>query len=112
MKISYQIADVSVSLPLRAEGFGRTICESLYLNTPVLAFDYGGVKNQLENLSELFKSKPHDYKCLPNKINLILNLKKDEKKAALQNVQPLIENNFSKKNMLNKYLELYESVTF
>ena len=112
MKISYQIADVSVSFPLRAEGFGRTICESLYLNTPVLAFDYGGVKNQLENLSDLFKSKPHDYKSLPNKINLILNLKQDEKKAALHNVQPLIENNFSKKNMVNKYLELYESVKF
>ena len=112
MRILYQVADLSVSFPLRAEGFGRTISESLYSNTPVLAFDYGGVKNQLENLSNLFKSKPHDYKSLPNKIEVLLNLTDDQKKEALQNAQSVIERNFSKKNMVNKYLELYESVKF
>jgi len=112
MRILYQVADLSVSFPLRAEGFGRTISESLYSNTPVLAFDYGGVKNQLENLSNLFKSKPHDYKSLPNKIEVLLNLTDDQKKEALLNAQSVIERNFSKKNMVNKYLELYESVKF
>ena len=112
LRILYQIADLSVSVPLRAEGFGRIISESLYSNTPVLAFDYGGVKNQLENLSDLFKNKPQDYESLPNKIEVILNLKEDDKLEALQNVQSVIEKNFSKKSMVNKYLELYESVKF
>ena len=110
MRSLYQIADLSVSFPLRAEGFGRTISESLYSNTPVLAFDYGGVKNQLENLSDLFKVKPYDYKALPLKIEAILSLTDKHQKKFLQEAKLLIDKNFSKTNMLNKYLKLYESV--
>ena len=106
----YQIVDLSVSFPLRAEGFGRTISESLYSNTPVLAFNYGGVKNQLENLSDLFKAKPHDYQGLPAKIEVLLNLTDNQKKEALQDAQSVIEKNFSKINMVNQYMKLYESV--
>ncbi|MBT6197931.1 MAG: glycosyltransferase family 4 protein, partial [Pelagibacteraceae bacterium] len=106
----YQIADLSVSFPLRAEGFGRTVGESLYSNTPVLAFDYGGVKNQLENLSDLFKVKPNDYQGLPKKIEVLLNLNEDQKKDALQDAQLVIEKNFSKTNMVNQYMKLYESI--
>jgi glycosyltransferase involved in cell wall biosynthesis len=106
----YQIVDLSVSFPLRAEGFGRTISESLYSNTPVLAFNYGGVKNQLENLSDLFKAKPHDYQGLPTKIEVLLNLTDNQKKEALQDAQSVIEKKFSKINMVNQYMKLYESV--
>ncbi len=110
MRSLYQIADLSVSFPLRAEGFGRTVSESLYSNTAVLAFDYGGVKNQLENLSDLFKVKPHDYKALPLKIEAILSLTDKHQKEVLQEAKLVIDKNFSKTNMLNKYLKLYESV--
>ena len=110
MRSLYQIADLSVSFPLRAEGFGRTVSESLYSKTTVLAFDYGGVKNQLANLSEIFKVKPQDYQALPAKIKKLLNLTEFEKKEALEGVQSVIENNFSKINMVNKYLKLYESI--
>ncbi len=108
----YQIADISVSFPLSAEGFGRTISESLYSNTPVLAFDFGGVKNQMENLSNLFKAKPHDYHSLPAKIEVLLNLSEDQKKEALKEVKSVIEKKFSKINMVNQYMKLYESVKF
>ena len=110
MRTLYQIADLSVSFPLRAEGFGRTISESLYSNTPVLAFDYGGVKNQLENLSDLFKVKPHDYLGLPSKIKVLLNITDGQKKKVLQDTKSVIEQNFSKINMVNQYMKLYESV--
>ena len=106
----YQLADLSVSFPLRAEGFGRTVSESLYSKTPVLAFDYGGVKNQLANLSEIFKVKPQDYQALPTKIEKLLNLSEVQKKEAIEGVQLVIENNFSKINMVNQYLKLYESL--
>ena len=109
MRSLYQIADLSVSFPLRAEGFGRTVSESLYSNTPVLAFDYGGVKNQLANLSEIFKVKHQDYQALPKKIEKLLSLSEDQKKEALEGVQLFIESNFSKINMVNQYLKLYES---
>ena len=110
MRSLYQIADLSVSFPLRAEGFGRTISESLYSNTPVLAFDYGGVKNQLENLSDLFKVKPHDYDVLPAKIKVLLNITDDQKKEALKDAKSLIEKKFSKINMVKQYVKLYESI--
>ena len=110
MRSLYQIADLSVSLPLRAEGFGRTISESLYSKTPLLAFDYGGVKNQLSNLSEIFKVKPRDYQALPAKIEKLLSLSEDQKKEVLEGVQSFISSNFSKINMVNQYLKLYESL--
>ena len=110
MRILFDIADLSVSLPLRAEGFGRTISESLYSGTPVIAFNYGGAKNQLEHLSDFFKSTPKDYESLPNKIDLLLNLSEDQKIKILQNVKAVIENNYSKENMVNQYLEFYESI--
>ena len=110
MRILFDIADLSISVPLRAEGFGRTISESLYSGTPVIAFNYGGAKNQLEHLSDFFKSTPKDYESLPNKIDLLLNLSEDQKIKILQSVKAVIENNYSKENMVNQYLEFYESV--
>ena len=110
MRCLYQIADLSVSFPLRAEGFGRTVSESLYSKTPVLAFDYGGVKNQLEDLSEIFKVKPQDFIGLPAQIEKLLSLSDDQKKEALEGVKSFIESGFSKTNMANQYLKLYESV--
>jgi len=110
MRLLFDIADLSVSLPLRAEGFGRTISESLYSGTPVIAFNYGGAKNQIENLSDFFKSTPQDYVSLPNKIDVLLNLSGDQKIKILQNIKTVIENNFSKENMINQYLEFYESI--
>ena len=110
MRNLYLIADLSISLPLRAEGFGRTVSESLYSNTPVLAFNYGGVKNQLANLSDLFKVEPLDYKNIPSKIEILLNLPEDKKKEILQRAQLIIERSFSKLNMVNQYLKLYESI--
>lgn len=109
MRSLYQIADLSLSFPLRTEGFGRTVSESLYSKTPVLAFDYGGVKNQLANLSDMFKVKPQDFQVLPAKIEKLLNLSDVEKKEALEGVQSVIESNFSKINMVKQYLKLYES---
>ena len=110
MRSLYQVADLSVSFPLRAEGFGRTISESLYSKTSVLAFDYGGVKNQLANLSDMFKVKPQDYQALPAKIEKLLSLSKDQKKEEIEGMQSIIESNFSKINMVNQYMKLYESV--
>ena len=110
MRSLYQEADLSVSFPLRAEGFGRTISEALYSKTPVLAFDYGGVKNQLVNLSDMFKVKPQDYQVLSRKIEILLNLTDDQKKEIFKKAQLEIEKNFSKKNMVNQYLKLYESI--
>ena len=112
MKYLYEIADLSLSFPIRAEGFGRTVSESLYSNTLVLAFNFGGVKNQLKDLSDIFKVKPFKYEDLPNRIDKLLNLDLSIKKELLEKAKSIIENNFSKQNMVNKYLAMYESIKF
>ncbi len=57
-----------------------------------------------------FKSIPQDYVSLPNKIDLLLNLSANQKVKIFQNLKTVIKNNFSKENMVNQYLEFYESV--
>ena len=42
--------------------------------------------------------------------SLLANISNDQKNEALQHAQSVIESNFSKINMINQYLKLYESV--
>ena len=60
-------------------------------------------------MSDFFKLTPQEYGSLPNKIDLLLNLSSNQKVKIFQNVKTVIENNFSKENMVNQYLEFYES---
>ena len=46
----YSCADLVISMPLKPEGFGRIIAESLAMKKIVLAYNFGGAKNQLEKL--------------------------------------------------------------
>jgi glycosyltransferase involved in cell wall biosynthesis len=46
--LAYSAADVFV-LPSMAENFPNTICESLVCNTPVVAFNVGGIPEQVNN---------------------------------------------------------------
>ena len=39
----------------------------------VLAYNVGGVKNQLENLDDIYKINLNNKKNVPNRIKLILN---------------------------------------
>ena len=64
----------------------------------------------MANLSDMFKVKPQDYQALPVKIEKLLSLSEVQKKEALEDVQSVIESNFSKINMVNQYLKLYESL--
>ena len=112
LKFLYSKVDLSVSFPLQPEGFGRTVSESLYLKTPVLAFDYGGVKNQLQDFDNIMKTEPLNYKNLHKKIDNLINLNEEEKNEVLKNTKNLINKKFSKKQMVNKYFKLYESIKF
>jgi len=70
----YSCADLIISMPLKPEGFGRIIAESLAMKKIILAYNFGGAKNQLEKLDDLYKINRRDKKLLIDKINDILNL--------------------------------------
>ena len=55
LKMMYFCSDLIISMPLKPEGFGRIISESLAMNKMILAHNSGGVKNQIDKLIDIYK---------------------------------------------------------
>ena len=111
LKIMYFISDIILSLPLQPEGFGRIISEALSMKKMILAFNYGGVKDQLNKLDSIYKIIPQDYNSLEQKINTIFSLSEEEKYNLSHKGREHVINYFSKNEMVNNYKNFYESKT-
>ena len=69
MRELYSISDVTLSLTsTTAESFGRTVVESLVLDTPVIAYEHGAVKETLEACFPEGKVEVNDVKKLGHKV--------------------------------------------
>ena len=112
MKMMYWCSDLVVSAPLKPEGFGRTISETLSMEKIILAYNFGGVKNQLENLDPIYKIKPLDYNEMKNKISLVLKLKESEIHTMGIAARQHIINFFSNENMLLSYNNFYKECVY
>ena len=110
LKFMYKCSNLIISAPLKPEGFGRIISEALAMKKIVLAYNFGGVKDQLNQLDKLYKIKPFDKLELKNKIDKILNLDKNYIDNLGNEAREHIIRNFSKKNMLNKYFNFYQEL--
>ena len=109
LKMMYKCADVVISAPLEPEGFGRTISESLAMKRIILSYDYGGAKDQLYGLDEIYKISPYDQEEMKNKIDKIIGLTKSHKdNLGIISRRHVIEN-FSKEKMLEGYLNFYQN---
>ena len=64
----YKCANVVISAPIKPEGFGRVISESLAMEKIILCYDYGGAMDQLNGLDKIYKVSPLDHKEMKNKI--------------------------------------------
>ena len=64
----YKCSDIVVSAPLKPEGFGRIISESLSMKKIILAYNYGGAKDQIDKLDDLYKINPGQLNELKNRI--------------------------------------------
>ena len=106
----YLLSDLVISAPLKPEGFGRIISEALAMKKIVLAYNFGGAQDQLNNLDDLLKIKPYDEVEMINKIKIVLNLEKNHKKDMLDKFRDHVINNFSKERMLNSYLNFYQGL--
>ena len=110
LRIIYYLSNLIISAPLKPEGFGRIISEAISMKKIILAYNYGGVKDQLNLLDDIYKIEPKNKKNLIEKINIALKMQ-NEKYENISNVsRNHIINFFSKEKMLNKYLELYLSL--
>ena len=110
LKIIYHCSDLVISMPLKADGFGRVISETLSMKKMLIAYNIGGVKNQLENLDDIYKVNSRDPFELINKIQMILKKPSSDFDFIKQNARDQVIKNFSKKQMLKKYVNLYQSI--
>ena len=110
LKMMYHCSDIVISAPSKPEGFGRIVSESLAMQKIILAYNFGGVENQLEGLDSLYKIKPYDYDELIEKINNVMNLSKNQiEKLGLIARQHVISK-YSRDKMLQKYYDFYEGI--
>ena len=105
----YKCADVIISAPLKPEGFCRTISESLAMKKIILSYNYGGAKDQLIGLDEIYKVTPHNHVEMKNKIDQVLKLSKEHKNNLGTISRRHVIDNFSKDRMLDNYLQFYKN---
>jgi len=110
LKMMYYCSDLIISAPLKAEGFGRIVSESLAMKKMVIAYNFGGIKNQLEDLDDIYKISEHNHEELIKKIQLILNSPLEDFNKLKQNGREHVVKHFSKKQMLQKYFNLYQRI--
>ena len=110
LKLMYHCSDLVVSMPTKPEGFGRIVSESLSMKKMILAYNFGGVKNQLANLDDIYKIDSKDQNLLIEKIKFVLSSTPDNFELLKSKSRDYIAINFSKKNMLEEYIRFYRKI--
>ena len=110
LKMMYYCSDLVISMPLKPEGFGRIISESIAMNKIIIANNIGGAKNQLENLDDIYKIDTNESDKIVDKINFILETPLENFEKLKFQSREYIVNNFSKKQMLENYFNLYMDI--
>jgi len=110
LKMMYQCSDIIISAPLKPEGFGRIISEALSMKKIILAYNFGGAKDQLKGLDDLYKVKPQDYDEMRFKINTVLKLEKDKVFSMGNKARRHVIKKFSMDGMLQSYLNFYQEL--
>ncbi len=111
LKIMYHLSSIIISLPLQPEGFGRIVSEALVMGKKILAFNYGGVKDQLNGLDDIYKAEPLIYGNLHLKLMDLVKMDNEKFLNISRNSRDHIINNFSKEQMVKKYFNLYEKIS-
>ena len=110
LKMMYQCADIIISAPLRSEGFGRVVSEALSTKKIILAYNFGGAKDQLKNLDDLYRIKPKDHDEMKFKISTVLKLESAKVLSMGVISRKHVIKKFSKDEMLKSYLNFYQEL--
>ena len=111
LKIMYYLSSLIVSLPLQPEGFGRIVSEAIVMRKKILAFNYGGVKDQLNSLHDVYKAEPLVYDNLHIKLQDLAQIDNENFLNISSNSRDHIIKNYSKEQMVKKYFNLYEKIS-
>ena len=110
LKIMYKCSDIVISAPLKPEGFGRIISESLAMKKIILAYNYGGAKDQIDKLDDLYKINPGQLNEIKNKIVKVLEMDQITINNLGNIAREHVSKNFSKNLMLESYYNFYQEL--
>ena len=74
----------------------------------ILSFNYGGVRDQLEKLDEVYKVDPLKFSDITTKLQNILKLDNEKFYNISSLSKEYISKSFSKSQMIKSYVDLYE----
>ena len=106
----YKCSNIVISAPLKPEGFCRIVSETLSMKKIILAYDFGGARNQLDGLDPIYKIFPQNFNELKNKIISVLKLEENRIDQMGTIARQHVINKFSKEKMLSSYVNFYEAL--
>ena len=105
----YNYIDVMI-VPSRAESFGQVAAESLSCQTPVIAFEYSGLKDIITHQHNGLLAEPFSVDSLTRNVEYFMCLSDEEREGYGVNGRRDIINKFSKSVIAQKYSELLDYV--
>jgi glycosyltransferase involved in cell wall biosynthesis len=105
----YSTSDILLFASL-AENFPLVTLEAMASGLPVVSFDVGGVKEQVEHRLNGYVAKYKNTNDLINGLEYILDLNKDELRTMKNCNRNKAIKKYSLKSMTNGYMNLYEKI--
>lgn len=94
-----------------ADNFPLTILESMACGTPVVAFDTGGVKEEIIHLETGYIAEQKNSNDLYQGLKFVLDLEPEKLEFMRQECVRRVAENFTIEKMADNYLNLYQSLT-
>jgi glycosyltransferase involved in cell wall biosynthesis len=106
VNLYYQAADLLL-FPSIADNFPLIVLESMASGTPVVAFNVGGIKEEIDHKINGYLAEYKNSDDLINGINFVYNC---EQKELSRKCREKIINQFTSEQMTQKYIELYKKI--
>ena len=110
MKYFYQLSHVVVNASQKPEGFGRVVAEAMAMGKPIVAYDHGGVSEQISIYEKSFKIPINNYQKMALAIYNFLTMPQDSINTIGQMSSAFVKKNFTKKSMVSHTLYLYNNL--
>lgn len=105
----YSSADVFIA-PSKMETFGKTIAESLYCGTPVVAFNTTGPTDIITHKKSGYLAEPYSVDDLANGVCWIMSLSHSERCSLSEYGHMNVSKKFSPSIIAEQYIDLYKKI--
>ena len=108
MPTLYGLSDIIVSASFDPEAFGRVITEAQAMKRIVVASAHGGACESIQDGVSGFLVPVGDAKALADKLDMILDMSKEEKEKMGNQAYDSVQKNFTIQKMCDKTLDVYQ----